>query len=404
MPKNVIEQVVADELCTGCGLCSGHFGPAKAVMAINTSGYLRPFPKLDLNKQEQTEFKSFCPGIMIELKSQTKQIHQIWGPLVSCSVGWATDSETRHQGSSGGGISALLISMIESGAADFVAHNGADPVHPFRNVLKISRSRAEVLSAAGSRYSPSGPLAGLAEILAQPGRFVFVGKPCDAAALRSYLKGRPHIAERVAAIVAFMCAGIPSEKGTEEVVKKLGAKPADVARFSYRGNGWPGNAIATLHDGRQLEMDYASSWGNILNRHLQFRCKICPDGTGEFADLVCADAWYGKDGYPDFAEQAGRSLILARTDQGQTLLEAAVATSHLKREDCPVEDISLMQPYQESRKRLLVSRLAALFLRRGRIPKFKGMRLIRSAIGIGPSVHWRNFIGTIRRIPSQGKS
>src|SRR3712207_7050821 len=38
------------------------------------------------------------------------------------------------------------------------------------------------------------------------------------------------------------------------------------------------------------------------------RCKICPDGTGEFADIVCADAWYGKDGYPDFAEREGRSL------------------------------------------------------------------------------------------------
>jgi coenzyme F420 hydrogenase subunit beta len=37
-------------------------------------------------------------------------------------------------------------------------------------------------------------------------------------------------------------------------------------------------------------MSYADSWGGILSRHVQFRCKICPDGTGGFADVVCADA------------------------------------------------------------------------------------------------------------------
>lgn len=51
-------------------------------------------------------------------------------------------------------------------------------------------------------------------------------------------------------------------------------------------------------------MSYNESWGNILGKYLQKRCKICPDGIGEFADIVCADAWHGdKSGYPNFEEK-----------------------------------------------------------------------------------------------------
>ena len=51
-------------------------------------------------------------------------------------------------------------------------------------------------------------------------------------------------------------------------------------------------------------MSYAQSWGEILTKHVQFRCKVCPDGSGGFADVACADAWYGDErGYPSFEEE-----------------------------------------------------------------------------------------------------
>lgn len=400
---NAIESVVTRGYCTGCGLCAAHFGEARVKMAMVSTGYLRPQLYGQLDAVEATEFLRFCPGISLDLHNQGVETHVIWGPIASCSTGWSTDEEIRYRGSSGGAISAVLVALLETGEADFVVHVGADENHPFRNKVRISRNRADVLRGAGSRYSPSAPLEVLDEVLTQPGQFAFVGKPCDAAGLRSYIATRPQIAGRVVAILSFMCAGIPSERGSEEIVRKMGGDPGKVVAFSYRGNGWPGMATARMSDGRQLEMDYATSWGTILNRHLQFRCKICPDGTGEFADLVCADAWYGKDGYPDFEEKAGRSLILARTPRGQALLQAAVTSRRLEQKACPVDDISLMQPYQETRKRLLASRLLALFLRRGRLPRFRGMRLVRAALGVGTIAHLRNLLGTWKRVPAFGQ-
>jgi len=389
-------------MCTGCGLCAGHFGLQKIVMAMDGEGYLRPTLQTPLTENETRQFNAICPGINLQLNTPPKKNHLIWGPIHECVTGWATDPEIRHQASSGGGISAILLALLETDGVDFVAHIAADQNHPFRNTLQLSSSRSDILNGAGSRYAPSAPLAGLQTIANRPGRFAFVGKPCDAAALRNYLATQPQLAERVVAILSFMCAGIPSELGSEEIVRKMGGAPEQVVRFTYRGNGWPGKATATFGDGKQLEMDYATSWGTILNRHLQFRCKVCPDGTGEFADIVCADAWYGKDGYPDFEEKAGRSLILARTTNGVKILKQAVASGHLAIEVLPVADIARMQPYQESRKRLLASRLLAVYLLRGRIPRYRGLRLIRAALGQGLLDHARNFVGTLKRTPRVG--
>jgi coenzyme F420 hydrogenase subunit beta len=177
----------------------------------------------------------------------------------------------------------------------------------------------------------------------------------------------------------------------------LGTQPEQVVRFQYRGNGWPGYAEAQTQDGRQLQMDYNRSWGQILGKHLQLRCKLCPDGTGEFADVVCADAWHGQDGYPDFTERDGRSLVLTRNAAGEALVQAAVAAGALVVADEPVASVAHMQPYQVTRKQVVLGRWLAVWLRTGVRPRFHGLHL-RTALRSGgwlPAL--RNAWGTFKR-------
>ena len=144
--------------------------------------------------------------------------------------------------------------------------------------------------------------------------YLFIGKPCDVAAVRQMQQHDPRLKENIPYIVSFMCAGTPSLQGTEQVLDKLEVERKDVTAFRYRGDGWPGLTKATLKNGDERTMTYNDSWGKVLNRHLQTRCKICPDGIGEFADIVCADGWEGDEkGYPSFEEREGNSLILVRT-------------------------------------------------------------------------------------------
>lgn len=394
---SVIDSVIRNGFCTGCGLCAS-VAPAGAVrMQISREGYLRPVVCEPLSEETTRTISATCPGITLSHPKGTNRTDAILGPLLSVQTGHAEDPEIRRQGSSGGVLSALATYLLETKQVDFVAQIAVSRDDPLLNALQISTSRADVLRAAGSRYSPSAPLQTLRELLLMGKRFAFLGKPCDVAALRQYARIDSNVDRQIPYMLSFMCAGLPSLKGTDEVIDALGAKKEQLVSFRYRGDGWPGMAKATHKDGQTFEMDYNTSWGNILGKHLQFRCKICPDGTGEFADLVCADAWYGADGYPDFTERDGRSLILARTPAGQKLLDMAIASHAVSSTPLALVEVSKMQPYQVLRKKLVLGRLWATKLAMGAAPRYVNLGLTKTALSANPINFLRNAWGTFKR-------
>lgn len=397
MNAPTIAGIVDNGLCTGCGGCVAAIDRPDLTMRMADDGYLRPTP-VALTGEERRTLGAVCAGRALDHHGAAGvDYHPLWGPIRALSTGHATDPEVRYRGSSGGALSALAIALVEAGEVDFVLSTGADPDDPLGNATVARATRAEILAAAGSRYAPSTPLAGIEAHLASGRRFVFVGKPCDVAALRRMARRDPRIDAQVPYMLAFFCAGVPSRHGTLAVLDALGVGHDDVARFQYRGDGWPGLARARRHDGSEASMDYNSSWGTILNRHLQFRCKICPDGTGEFADVACADAWYGKDGYPDFAERDGRSLIVARTAAGQRLVEAVERAGGISTEPLDVGEIARMQPYQVNRKSNALARSAAVWLKRRHGPHYARLALLQLAVRTPLGEQLRNFVGTFRR-------
>ncbi len=396
-----LSHIVDNGLCTGCGACTAAIGRPDLAMAMTDQGYLRPAP-VELAAAEQRVLEAVCPGVGLQGKASEPGYHPLWGPVVSVATGYATDPAVRYRGSSGGVLTALAIGLVASGEVEFVLTNGAAADDPINNATRAAATRDDLMATAGSRYAPSSPLAAIEPHLAAGRRFAFIGKPCDIAGLARMARRDPRIDAQIPFRLAFFCAGVPSRQGTLAVLQALGVAHEDCASFQYRGDGWPGLARARRHDGSEASMDYNSSWGTILNRHLQFRCKICPDGTGEFADLSCADAWYGKDGYPDFAERDGRSLIVARTARGRALLERALDKGWIATEPLAVGEIARMQPYQVQRKSNAFARIAAVLLARGTRPRFRGMKLFGLALSESKVGQLRNAWGTWRR--SRGKT
>jgi coenzyme F420 hydrogenase subunit beta len=393
----VLDRVVKGETCSGCGLCAG-IDPAIG-MARDARGFWRPEARGTPRAETARLLETACPGATVAPWDEAPNRHPLWGPWYRCLTGQAVDSTVRHKASSGGALSALALHLLESGAADRVLHVAMDPDHPLLTAIARSSGRADVLRAAGSRYAPASPLAELMAELETPGRLVFIGKPCDAGALRQLTRADPAIAARFAAILSFYCAGTPSQRGTDRIVAALGATPDEVRSFRYRGDGWPGTAAATLDDGRVLRMSYPASWGGILSKELQFRCKICPDAVGGAADVAAADAWYGgDDGYPAFDEADGRSLILTRTAHGDALVAAAEAAGAIRTEPLDVGEIVKMQPAQAFRKRHIAARLMAIRLTGGFMPRMDGLMVADASKQAPFSARLKSTAGLIRRI------
>lgn len=394
---NHLDAIVGSGFCSGCGACAGLLGSSKVQMRLSQQGYLRPSTLESLTPKNVELVQAVCPGIRLEHEPDSGPYHPIWGPIKQVRTGQAMDAQIHREGSSGGVVSALAIYLLESQQVDFVAQIAVAKTDPLANEVQMSRTRADVLRAAGSRYAPAAPLARLEEYLATGQRFALVGKPCDVAAVRNLGRVDSRVGQQIPFLLSFMCAGVPSIEGTHELLNQLGMEAGRLQSFRYRGDGWPGMARAVDLDGKVAEMDYAKSWGTILNRHLQFRCKICPDGTGEFADVVCADAWYGKDGYPDFEEREGRSLLLTRTAVGESLVLEAVRAGAIGVSDLEISEIEQMQPYQLNRKQVVLGRLLATRLRLGWAPRFLRLGLVRASLSARPLAWLRNALGTYKR-------
>lgn len=397
-PSPALQRVARGRTCSGCGLCAS-LAPEAIVLEMVAPGYTRPRQVAAVAAAAEAAIAASCPGLVIDNRPDAPHDDPLWGPWRATATGHATDPALRHHASSGGVLSAILIHALETGMIDEVVQTGMDPARPLANVTVTSVSPAEIFTAAGSRYASSSPLSDIVQRLALPGRFAFVGKPCDVSALRALARIDPRVDAKVPIMLAFFCAGIPSGDGARRILAAIDAPEAAVTAFRYRGDGWPGNATATLTDGTTRGMSYHESWGQILSKEIQFRCKICPDAVGGAADIACADAWYGDaKGYPSFAEQDGRSLVMARTARGAALYDAAVAVGAIVTEPLNPGAINRMQPSQVRRKRELLARLAAVAVAGRPRPRYRGVQLHRAAAQASILQQARSFAGLVRRL------
>jgi len=372
-----IRDVAEKHLCTGCGVCA-YLQPAAIEMVDDLDRGRRPLVAAGADTREAL---AACPGRGLAhdaggrppgAPETIRELLPEWGPVLAVWEGYATDPELRRAASSGGAASALAVHGLERAGMHGVLHVAARPDVPWLNHTVLSTTRAELLAATGSRYAPASPCDRLELVERAPAPCVFIGKPCDVAATRSARRMRPALDARLGLTVAIFCAGTPSTRGTLEMIGRMGVADRDRVRsVRYRGNGWPGKATVETTDGGRREMSYEQSWGEILQKHRQWRCYVCADHTGEFADVAVGDPWYR----PIPPDEPGRSLVLARTERGLRAVEDAVAAGYLELERKGPEVVVASQPNLLDTRGAIWGRILVTRLLGAAAPRFVGMAM-----------------------------
>ena len=384
----------------GCGLCASVLGDEKCKMHLNGEGFYEPRVIQPLSSPESKLVKKLCPGIHVETKSHKG----VWGSMISVCEGRAADADIRHKAASGGVVTSLAICALERGLVDAVLQVGVRDDSYLYNELRVSRSKEEVLRNAQSRYAPALVLHRIKEIFdSSTESFAFVGKPCDIAAMKNFTRLYPQYAERVKYYISIFCAGMPSYNATVKTWQMSGHQD-EPESLKYRGDGWPGNFVASFEDGTTFQLSYNESWGKILGHHVGFRCKICPDGIGMLADVAVGDSWNTKDGYPDFTESDGRCFCMVRTSAGDGLMKTALENGYIETKALDIKNIKQQQAYQYKRRKLEGWRLVPVQLLTGGMLHFKGLAIWRQALSANFRVGIRNMRGTYKRFKkSYGK-
>ena len=405
---STLKDVVDWGLCTGCGACSVACERNGGISLVNVNDDgIRPH--FDMKQCGDCDVcLPICPGYAIDgdravdsaWKKQTR--HHEFGRVLEIWDGYANNAEIRRRASSGGLLTALALFCLEQEGMRSVIHTGMDPERPWLNRTVRSRTRAELMQTTGSRYAPSSPCEGLADIEAKDAPAVFIGKPCDTAAAISLADKHPELHLKLGLVLTFFCAGTPCTDATLEMLSSMGVAPEQVRELHYRGDGWPGGFKVHLKNGNGANGDgpflpYEEAWARLATKR-PLRCHLCPDGLGRVADLACGDGWHRRDE----SDNPGHSLVLVRTPRGQRILEGARAAGYIELQPAGAPEVLKAQENLLGRRRLLWGRLAAMRMLTIPVPHFRHFGLRRSWRNQPLSKRLRTLLGTIRRALRRG--
>jgi coenzyme F420 hydrogenase subunit beta len=329
-----IEQIANGGLCTQCGTCIGVCQSHAIEMVRSKFGVFVPLVK----KEKCVDCGlcvRICPGHFVNFQELNNDvfgkqpIDKFLGNYIKFYVGHSNDYNIRFNSASGGIVSQLLIFALDKKMIDGALVVGMKKDNPLEPIPFIARSKKEILSASRSKYCPVPANVALKQILAEDGRFAVVGLPCHIHGIRKAELLNPKLKKKIVLHVCLICSHMVNFLGTEFIIKKLHVPKEQVNHLSYRGKGWPGAMTIKLKNKSSFSLPLVGSWNSYWPIFSSFfftptRCTMCPDQTGELADISLGDAWL-----PEFrSDKIGKSIIITRTKVAEDML-SEMASSKL---------------------------------------------------------------------------
>lgn len=353
--ENVLERVVSNNLCVGCGMCTGVL---PEVLRMHTDKYGAYLPVLIKETDEDWGRLSLrvCPfadnednedTIAARLFGQQEGVKRCseTGYYLQCFTGHVTDEDARLASTSGGIISWLAGEMLSSGKIDAVACVGQcdDGENLFE--FQLVRDKAELDSCRKSRYYPVEVSDVIKRIKQSDEKVLFIGLPCFVKAVRLATMVDPVLADRIVYTIGLFCGHLKTKHYVACLARCCGINEKDIKTVDFRKKV-PGRLaseyafeVLIRNDGkeehRQIMMGdiWASSWSN--NLFMLDACEYCDDVMAETADIAVGDAWL-----PECVKDyRGTSIIVCRHKDILSLLKDGGDNGALSLKESSIEKV-----------------------------------------------------------------
>jgi len=331
-----IKTVVDKKMCVGCGAC---------YVACPTScvemhyGIRFNYPLIDQERCTECGLcVESCPSV--HLLTNTTIPNDIHGGMSDSNEHveiHCTDEEIRFHSASGGFVTGLILYMMSKGLCDGALVSRSSSNNALVSDTLIGLDRETILGCRGSRYTPVSPCATLKEVLERPGRYVFIGTPCNIEGLRKLQGQYKELTERIVLSLGFVCIGMASRSSTRSFIERYGGNEKEIKKIYYRGNGWPGSFTAYGANDEIVLRRPLLTYRNkevigdelfyLVARDHPLRCHNCIDHWAQYADISVSDSWT-----PDNleTENSGNSSIIIRSGKGRQIVREAIESGFFK--------------------------------------------------------------------------
>jgi coenzyme F420 hydrogenase subunit beta len=313
-------EVVEPAACTGCAAC---------VAACPTSviDYVDAVPVRDREAPDRCATAErgcdVCARVCPRLRGWDADAHralfgreraaeEVSGVVQQALLVRATDGEVLSRAQDGGLVSGLIAWGLDTGRLDGAVLSRSPAGRPLDAEPFLARSRADVLAAAGSRYSYSPTLLALRDAHRQRLRnLAIVGVGCQAGINGTVTAHGVRKQERaIALVIGLLCSKTFTHEGQRAVLADHGVDPASVTKVNIKGR-----YLVWTSDGASHEIPLKE-----LDPHTRPPCRTCPDFAAGLADISAGG----------IASDPGWTLALVRTDRGAQWMQEAVAAEVLE--------------------------------------------------------------------------
>lgn len=372
----MIDEIVKNDLCTGCGTCAGICPQKVLKIQDNEYGEYIPYEIRECNSRCGLCLE-VCPSGSNENETQigAKIYENIEGMKYLSETGYYLDSyagysnEFRQNGSSGGMATWLLTKLLKENIVDYVIcpipQKNPDKLFSFE-VLSEENS---VKTASGSVYYPVEMSEVIRRIQEIPGRYAVTGLPCFIKALRLAARKNRKLRERIVFTVGLVCGQMKSKNYTKYIAALAGSNELDkIQNVYYRGKS-PEKPASNYYyqfkdeNGSQYKIFWnegvSEAW---VNRWFTPNaCNYCDDVFAELADIVFMDAWL-----PEYSRDSrGMNLIITRSKIAEDLLSSGIKNGEISLDKISIEKVIQSQKGVIDAKRKQLSYRLSLAQRNG---------------------------------------
>lgn len=335
MNKNkTIRQVTDNQLCFGCGAC--HTVCTRKAITMKSSSIGRILPEIEADLCNECGLcHSVCPGIDEAASLMKKGIDPFVGAIRSIYTGNSTNEVIFRNAQSGGLTTETLSFLFDSSLIDATLVVRPDTDDCLKATAVVVTNKADLIASQKSIYTPIDLLRFL-PMLASFKSVAVVGIPCHLQGIVKLKQTFPKKYDNVSYLLGLICDRTLSQGVADLIVDSAHIDSADCASICYRSKAFYNYKSANIVISKRDKSTYVISPA-IRHRAKPYftppRCKICYDKMNTQADLVFGDPW----GVDSIDEQNGESLVVVRSDRGESLIEEMMRQGRVLLRGCDIE-------------------------------------------------------------------
>lgn len=341
-----IEDIVSNELCTGCGVCVSE--SVGVQMVFDEKGFLIPKSEslINSNAVKVCPFNSSPDDevkdedvIATEFLGNASFQDEKIGRYQNLYVGYS--NEFRPTSSSGGLATYVFYYLLKEKIVDhlFIVKevNGAYQYQWFSDC-------ADIVKLSKTRYIPVTLENLFKEIDKRGGKIAISGVACFVKAIRLKQHYYPKYKEKIPFVVGIICGGLKSKHYSDFLAQKSGIEK-DYNRQDYRikdknsnATDYSFGAYDSSENFHQVKMNtLGDMWCSGLFKSRA--CDFCDDVTTELADISLGDAWL----QPYVNDGMGNSVIVTRTKLADEIIKHGISSDELYIEKLTLEEFKQSQ-------------------------------------------------------------